>query len=144
MDMAGRKANEMKQRLLEERDRLLRQREALDNQITGIERAIALVGDEESVSPVRKRRTSTKSVVLDLLEDVGTTGLNASIAVDLADRRGISIERASTSSLLSRLKSDGIVAFDGDRYRLKKYAPNPESQTSVEGLNVVGMGSRNT
>lgn len=140
--MASRKTHEMKQRLLEERDRLLRQREALDNQIAGIERAISLVGDEVCVSPAQKRRTSTKSVVLDLLEDVGTTGLNASIAVDLADRRGISIERASTSSLLSRLKSDGIVVFDGDKYRLKKYAPNAGPQNSLDRLNVVGMETR--
>jgi hypothetical protein len=127
---------------LEERDRLLRQREAVDNQIAGIERAIALC-DDEFVTPVaRKRRTSTKSVVLDLLEDVGTTGLNASIAVELANRRGVSIERASVSSLLSRLKSDGIIEFDGERYRLKKYAPNPEPRTNLDGLNVVGLGPR--
>ena len=63
-----------------------------------------------------------KAKVLDLLEDVGTTGLNASTAVNLAEARGMELERASVSSLLSRLKSDGIVEFDGSMYRLPKFA----------------------
>lgn len=138
--MASRKNQEMKQRLIEERDRLLRQREAIDNQIAGIERAIALVGDDEPILASRKRRTSTKSVVLDLLDDVGAAGISAAIAVDLAERRGITIERASVSSLLSRLKSDGVVVFDGEKYRLPKYASDPDPRANGGG--VVEMAAR--
>jgi DNA-binding transcriptional regulator LsrR (DeoR family) len=123
--MASRKSEEMKQRLLEERDRLLRQKEALENQIAGIERAIALVGggDDGPQASQARRRSSTKSIVLDLLDDVGTMGLNAATAVEIADRQGTTLDRASVSSLLSRLKRDGVVAYDGDRYRLKKFVP---------------------
>lgn len=125
--MAGRKTDEMKKRLLEERDALLRQRDAIDNQITGLERAIALVGGEEGTSATAsgKRNSSLKAIVLDLLEEVGTTGLNSISAVTLANNRGMTIDRASVSSLLSRLKKDGVVVYNGDRYRLPKFAPSP-------------------
>lgn len=122
----GKKADEMmKQRLLAERDRLLRQREALENQIAGLERAISLF-DREDVDPPQAQsshvRGKVKSLVLDLLREVGTTGLNAQTATDLADRRGVSLGRDSVSSLLSRLKKDGVVSYDGDRYRLMEFS----------------------
>ncbi|MDE0717482.1 MAG: hypothetical protein OXH64_06040 [Rhodospirillaceae bacterium] len=110
----------MKERLVQERDTLLHEREALDNQIKGLERAIALYADDEAKQKSGKRQP-IKGVVLELLEDVGTTGLNATTAVTLAEKRGITLERASVSSLLSRLKADGIVEFDGTMYRLPKY-----------------------
>jgi hypothetical protein len=123
--MRAGKNQEMKRRLLNERDLLLRQRESIDNQIVGIERAIALVGDDDSSESQRSgkpRRTATKTIVLDLLRDTGTTGLNAQGAVDLANNRGITLDRASVSSLLSRLKRDGILSFDGEKYRLMEFS----------------------
>ncbi len=121
--MASRKANEMKQRLLEERDALLRQKEAIENQILGIEKAISLIGLEEGAdSPPRKSRSSNKAIVLDLLREVGTTGLNAATAVAMANIRGITLGRNSVSSMLSRLKRDGVVVYDGEKYRLREFA----------------------
>ncbi|TNC07103.1 hypothetical protein FF100_33570 [Methylobacterium terricola] len=122
--MASRKNEEMKQRLLQERDMLLRKKEAIENQIAGIERAIALISEDGDVEapPSQGRRVATKGIVLDLLSDVGTTGLNAQSAVDMAANRGIDLDKASVSSLLSRLKKDEVVVYDGDRYRLKKFA----------------------
>ncbi len=136
--MASRKTKEMKKRLLEEREKLLRQREALDNEIKGIERAIALVSAEESSKTATGKRTQIKGIVLDLLEDVGTTGLNATDAVELANKKGLTIERASVSSLLSRLKKDGVVVYDGNKYRLPKYAPS-DDDPSAPGLRVFHM-----
>lgn len=119
--MSAKRDKEMKERLLREREALLRQREALDGEIRGLERAIALYA-EDSEKPRSNKRQPIKALILDLLEDVGTTGLNATTAVSLADTRGATVERASVSSLLSRLKADGIVEFDGTMYRLPKYA----------------------
>ncbi len=134
--MASRKAEEMKQRLLQEREKLLRQRDAIDNEIKGIERAIALISAEENVPSSGGKRTQIKGIVLELLEDVGTTGLNATDAVQMANRKGLTIERASVSSLLSRLKKDGVVIYDGEKYRLPKFAKtgNQPSQTSFHVL----------
>lgn len=122
--MASRKTNEMKQRLLDERDALLRQKEAIENQIAGIERAISLIGgDEPAPAASAKRGPSNKAIVLDLLKEVGTTGLNAGTAVSLANNRGVTLDRNSVSSMLSRLKRDGVVVYDGEKYRLKEFAP---------------------
>lgn len=133
-----RKRQEMKDRLLKERDALIRDKEAIENRILGLERAIALIGDDASTiaSVQHGRRTATKGIVLDLLRDVGTTGLNAITAVDLASQRGVTLDRASISSLLSRLKKDDVVAYDGERYRLKEFAP-ASPQSPHAGPNVI-------
>ena len=115
-------SRKMKQRLLDYRESLIRQRDALDNQIKGVERAIALMDNE--FIPDKPEKSSIKTIVLDLLEEVGTTGLNAVTALEMADSRGQRLERGSVSSLLSRLKGDGIVDYDSDGkvYRLRQYA----------------------
>lgn len=117
----------MKQRLLQEREALLRQRDALDSEIKGLERAIALIADEEVKPGSGGKRPQVKNIVLDLLEDVGTTGLDASTAVALADAKGLTIERNSVSSLLSRLKKDEVIDYDGSKYRLKKFVKKPDN-----------------
>lgn len=126
---------QMKQRLLEDREKLMRQREALDNQILGLERAIALTDNEPLPEKTGYKRQPIKATVLDLLEEVGTTGLNAITALELAGNRGQRLERGSVSSLLSRLKGDGIVVYDGDVYRLTRYA----TQTSDVGEDAVSV-----
>lgn len=97
-------------------------------EIKGIERAIALVGADEkaSVSGSRGRKPQIKTIVLDLLKDVGTTGLDATSAVALANTKGVTLDRGSVSSLLSRMKKDEIIHYDGTRYRLKEFAPKSE------------------
>ena len=74
---------------------------------------------------VRATRSNVKSAVLDLLERVGQNGLNAAIAVDMAAQDNLNLDRGSVSSLLSRLKNDRVVSYDGSLYRLStKDAPN--------------------
>ncbi|MGO9742621.1 MAG: hypothetical protein ACLPN5_14150 [Roseiarcus sp.] len=140
-----RKNQEMKDRLLKERDLLLRERDAIENKILGLERAIALIADDHASESGNHggRRTATKSVILDLLRDVGTTGLNAIAAVDLANARGVTLDKASVSSLLSRLKKDEIVTYDGDKYRLKEFSVAQGSPPMREGGGtVIGLPRR--
>ena len=54
-----------------------------------------------------------------MLKEAGKTGLNANSAVEMAKRRGIELDRGTVSSTLSRMKRDGAVDHDGERYRLK-------------------------
>jgi len=127
---------EMKARLLRERDALLKQKEALENQIAGLELAISLIDDDTVVRAKSGKRIATKGIVLDLLRDVGTRGLNAQTAVDLANQRGVTLDRASVSSLLSRLKKDDVVVFDNEVYRLKEFAPRPAQVHEFPKANV--------
>ena len=73
----------------------------------------------------RKRRAArgnVKAMLEEFLKEVAGKGLNAAIAVQMAELRGQSLDRNSVSSLLSRWKTDGAVLYDGDKYRLKEFA----------------------
>ncbi len=76
---------------------------------------------------LRPPRHNVKQAVLELLAQVGADGLNASRAVELAANAGVAIERNTVSSLLSRLKNDGVVEYDGRAYRLVKGEPKTQS-----------------
>lgn len=143
--MSSRKSSQMKQRLLAERDQLLREREALDNQISGLERAIALVANDSPTGSAltNTRRGAIKAMVLDLLDEAGTMGINAATAVEMANRRGMTLEKASVSSILSRFKADGVAIHGGDKYRLAKFAPKPEApHQHADRANIVGLEQR--
>lgn len=133
------------QRLKEQRDRLLYEMEAIRNKIAGIEMAMALLenGDaaERALAPSRRIRLGVKSFVLDLLAELGTTGLNAASAVEIGARRGVHLDRQSVSSLLSRLKNEGVVMYEGERYKLPQFAqkqsPEAEKNASTPLLRAV-------
>jgi len=123
------------QKLIEQRDLLLREIEALRNKVAGLEMAIALTGSASQPSPAGKSTASVKNVVLDLLNEVGTTGLTAASATELANRRGISLNPNSVASTLSRFKMDRVVVHDGERYRLPKFAAPGDVVVKFVGSN---------
>lgn len=102
--------------------------EALQNKLEGCEMAIRAWNNEPEVTAVRKQRANTKQIILTLLEEAKTDGLNAASAVDAAAKRNEKIERPTASSLLSRFKAEGLVAYDGNVYRLKKYVTPPHAE----------------
>jgi hypothetical protein len=120
------------QRLIDQRDQLLKEIEALRNKVAGIEMAITLL-DGDATGATKTQR-SVKTVLLDLLREVGTTGLSAASATEMASRRGISLHLGSVGSTLSRLKSMGAVVLQGNKYVLADYAPKAEARPA---LNVV-------
>ena len=99
----------------------------IDGRIEGLREALHLqkglpnapVHTEERT---RERRGNLKETVLNLAQEVADNGMSADECVGLAERKGIKLVRGSVSSLLSRLKADGVLFFDGQRYRLKEYA----------------------
>ena len=76
---------------------------------------------EPKVKP-RAPRANVKQAVLDLLTQVAEDGLNAAIAVELADAKGLRLDRGSVSSILSRLKNEQVVVYEGERYRLPQFS----------------------
>jgi len=116
------------QRLLEQRDKLLVEIDALKNKVASLEMAIGLLGNEEDsqgqpLSAVA--RLNLKATILVLLKEAGTTGLNATSAVEIAARRGITLNRGSVASNLSRMVKDKAVTYDGTRYRLPEFTARP-------------------
>lgn len=81
-----------------------------------------MMDEKPAATTVRAAKGSVKSTVLDLLERAGEGGLNAAIAVEMAKEDGIDLDRGSVSSLLSRLKTDNVVIYNGTVYRLKKFS----------------------
>lgn len=113
------------QKLIEQRDQLLREMEALRNKVVGLEMAINLI-NTDGTSATGKSQKSVKGVLLTLLREVGMGGLTASAAVEMANRRGITLHAGSVGSTLSRLKSMGVAVLDGNRYILSDFMPKEE------------------
>lgn len=125
--MATSKAN--MQKLLEERQRLLTELEALKERIKGLDIAISILNGESAedrteAPRVRRRRGNQKGIVLDILRNAGSSGLGAQDVVDRGKDQGIDLDRASVSSLLSRLKRDGVCAYNRatGRYALAEFS----------------------
>ena len=96
---------------------------------------------EAGIATDTKKKSSVpvKTTILDLLEKVGASGLNANIACAMAQSEGVELQPKTVSSLLSRFKSDGTVVHDGSKYYLPKYRvkrPEPSLPTTP-GLEVV-------
>lgn len=72
--------------------------------------------------PGRARRGDLNNIVLSLYEQAAETGLSTAECVATANMAGTPLKATSVSSLLSRLKSDGVLMYDGERYRLKRFA----------------------
>jgi len=72
----------------------------------------------------RKRAASVKPFVLDYLQAAGIKGATTS-EVDATIRLHVpEVAKDTVGSLLSRLKSEGALIYEGDRYYEKKYAPS--------------------
>jgi hypothetical protein len=117
---------------------ILREMEKLKAQEDLIRDMIREANGEPKVK-LRAPRSNVKQAILDLLEKAGETGLNAATAVETAAKAGMTLERGTVSSLLSRLKNEGVVAYDGSVYRLMKH--KPEAGPNVHPLRTSGVSA---
>lgn len=96
---------------------------------------IGMDGGEAPPPPARKRSPNIKPLVLELMNRAGFTGAT-SAEVDAAVRHRVpSVAKDTVGSVLSRLKSDGALTHDGERYYEKQFAPKPP--TPFESLRSV-------
>lgn len=126
------KLNDLREGILVEIRQRERDLEALRNKLKGIDAAIAAVGGEAAKDPRRRNRRNVKKTAMDLIVDAGSAGVTANEIVERAAVAGRQLDRGSVSSLLSRLKREGVLVFNGERYFLAGDRPNPP------GLKVVG------
>ena len=115
--------------------KLFAQGEAIRNKMEGLEMAIAILekGDQpenepQSASPVI---ANVKGILLDFARECGTSGINAQIAVQMAQKKSIPLMRGTAASNLSRLKADGALVHDGERYRLPEFTRSQQMNLSV-------------
>ena len=121
------KLTELRDRLKADIDRHEAAIEALRNQLIGIDQAIKTLGGE-AVGAGSSRRTNVKKTVMQIIHDVGRGGVTAVEVVARAQAVGRSLDRASVSSLLSRLKREGTLVFNGERY---SEAPPPPAEVKM-------------
>ena len=118
------KRGEMLKKLVEERDRLQKQLEAIQNQLVAMNRAIAISGGEPGAQsdggPLKERVRNMKDTVLGLLAEAGDVGLTVIQVLERALKHGVHLERNSVSSLLSRLKREDVLDMADGRYSIKK------------------------
>ncbi|HEX8625894.1 MAG TPA: hypothetical protein VF782_12590 [Allosphingosinicella sp.] len=83
-----------------------------------------LLGDGAPVKiELRKRATSVKPLVLDIMSSVGSAGATTA-EVDARVRESVpAVAKDTVGSILSRLKSEGALVYEGDRYYEKRQAP---------------------
>jgi len=115
------------QHLINQRDQLAMEMEALRNKIAGLEIAIKLISDgpEQAASPIAGKVHVSETIV-SLLRESGETGLKPKAAIELAAGRGISLNRGSVYSLLNRMERAGTVVHEDARYKLREFARHRE------------------
>lgn len=79
--------------------------------------AIATMGGHALPVGGRLRQPNVKKTVMGLVHDAASNGITALEVVDRAAGKGRTLDRNSVSSLLSRMKREGTLTFDGERYR---------------------------
>lgn len=115
-------------RLLEDRRNQLRaELGAVKARLDEVENLLRAMGGEGAPEPMmtvpsRTKRGDLNNIVLTLCEQAGEAGLSSAECVEKANWAGTPLKPASVSSLLSRLKADGVLMYDGERYRLKRFA----------------------
>jgi molecular chaperone GrpE (heat shock protein) len=104
---------------------LEKQLDGAKEKLIGARAMLRAIRGEPEQQQKSARASNVKQTLLTLLDEAGAAGLNATMAVEAAARRNERIERPTVSSLLSRFKAEGVVAYDGSVYKLKKFiAPN--------------------
>jgi CRP-like cAMP-binding protein len=123
----GRKMRADLQKLMERRSQLVTQIKEFQDRLAELNLAISMVtgeSEEPTAEPPRRRR-HVKTTVMEVISGSGQTGVTAAEIVEYARSRGKELDRPSVSSLLSKLKADGILTFDGERY-FQTSSSNPE------------------
>jgi hypothetical protein len=129
----SRKHEQMK-RLIEDRERLMKQIEALQGELRGMDRAIAVMKGEAAAPQEAERKPRARNVketVISLVQKAGHEGLNVNELMIAAQRENIFLERGTVSSLLSRFKKDSILDMKEGRYFLSNNPTTPEREVVV-------------
>ena len=103
-------------RIRAEIDRLKAQEEVLVSLRTKM-------GGEAPEPQARRRSPAIKPLVLDVLTDAGFTGATSAEVDEVVRSRVPSVAKDTVGSVLSRLKADGALTYDGVRYYVKEFAP---------------------
>lgn len=95
-----------------------------------------MTGTTIPMPKTRTRSPSVKPVVLDVMREAAFDGATTAEVDDLVRKKVPSVAKDTVGSILSRLKSEGALAYVGERYYEKQYAPK-EPTPFDKGLRAV-------
>lgn len=120
-----------KEQQMKMQDKLAAVRKQIDELRIQERLLVELLGEEAPKAPVRQRSPNIKQHVLTYMQAVGEKGATSG-EVDAAVREKVpTVAKDTVGSVLSRLKSDGALGYDGERYYEKRFTPAPRP---FEGL----------
>lgn len=73
----------------------------------------------------KSRSPSIKPLVIDIMHEAGFTGATTAEVDEIVRRNVPTVAKDTVGSILSRLKADGALIYEGDRYYEKQFAPKP-------------------
>lgn len=88
-----------------------------------------MIGPSEVPPPVnegRRRSANIKPLILDTMRERGPHGATSNEVAAIVRERVPTVAKDTVGSILSRLKADGALVHDGERYFDAKFAPKPE------------------
>ena len=98
----------------------LRVKEAL------LEDLLSKLSGEPAPKRVKTRSPNVKPLVLDIMHEAGVSGATSAEVDQLVREKVPTVAKDTVGSVLSRLKSDGALVHDGERYYEKQFAPEPK------------------
>jgi hypothetical protein len=81
-----------------------------------------------STPEARKRSPNIKPLILDYMRSVEAKGATSLEVSAVIKERVPTVAKDTVGSVLSRLKADGALAYDGERYYDARYAPKLEQR----------------
>jgi hypothetical protein len=100
-----------------------------------------------SEAVVRRRSPNVKPLVLDYMREAAQRGATTAEVDEYVKTHVPTVAKDTVGSVLSRLKSDGALTYDGERYYEKKFAPEPrpfEPQLRVICFRLLFCGSHSS
>jgi hypothetical protein len=79
-----------------------------------------------SLSQPRKRAANVKPLVLDIMAGAGIAGATSGEVTERVNEKLPTVAKDTVGSVLSRLKADGALVYDGERYYDARYAPSKQ------------------
>lgn len=88
-----------------------------------------LSGDASPVAPgpARKRSANVKPLILDIMASAAAAGATSAEVTDRVKDKVPTVAKDTVGSILSRLKADGALTYDGERYYDARFAPKAET-----------------
>jgi hypothetical protein len=93
----------------------------LQGERAGLVRAKALLSGTAPL-PSRKRSANVKPIVLDIMSQVGTAGATSAEVAAMVKERLPEVAKDTVASILSRLKFDGALVYENERYIEKRFS----------------------